>query len=83
MGPLLDPHANTNRDQDTWTAEPMLPAPEDERPAEGQGLTPDAPHNGGRPPPPGGKIHAAVSRCRVIAAEEKSKTKKTTHRQKK
>ena len=34
-------------------AEPWLPAPEDGRPGEGQRLTPDAPHNGGRPPPPG------------------------------
>ena len=32
----------------TW-----LHAPEDERPREGQCLTPDAPHNGGRQPPPG------------------------------
>ena len=34
-------------------AEPWLPAPEDGRPGEGQRLTPDAPHKGGRPPPPG------------------------------
>ena len=33
--------------------EPWLPAPEDGRPGEGQRLTPDAPHNGGRPTPPG------------------------------
>ena len=32
----------------TW-----LHAPEDERPRKGQCLTPDAPHNGGRQPPPG------------------------------
>ena len=32
----------------TW-----LHAPEDERPREGQCLTPGAPHNGGRQPPPG------------------------------
>ena len=32
-------------------AEPWLPAQEDGRPEEGQGLTPDAPHNGGRPLP--------------------------------
>ena len=39
--------------QDTRVAEPRPPAPEDGRPGEGQRLTPDAPHNGGRPPPPG------------------------------
>ena len=38
---------------DTRVAEPQLPAPEDGRPGEGQRLTPDSPHNGGRPPPPG------------------------------
>ena len=35
---------------------PVL-APEDGRLGEGQGLTPDAPHNGGRPPPPGTAPH--------------------------
>ena len=39
--------------RDTRVAEPWLPAPEDGRLGEGQRLTPDAPHNGGRPPPPG------------------------------
>ena len=34
-------------------AEPWLPAPEDGRPGEGQRLTPDAPHNSGRPTSPG------------------------------
>ena len=38
-------------------AEPRLPAPEDVRPGDGQRLTPDAPHNGGRPPPPGTAPH--------------------------
>ena len=52
MGSVLGPHARTNRTRDTWVAEPRLPAPEDGRPGEGQRLTPDAPHNGGRPPPP-------------------------------
>ena len=52
-GPMLGPHARTNRSQDTRAAEPRPPAPEDGRPGEGQRLTPDAPHNGGRPPPPG------------------------------
>ena len=51
--PVLGPHARTDRTRDTRVAEPWLPAPEDGRPGEGQRLTPDAPHNGGRPPPPG------------------------------
>ena len=46
-------HASTDRTLDTRVAEPQLPAPEDGRPGEGQRLTPDAPHNGGRPPPRG------------------------------
>ena len=53
VGPVLGPHARTNRTRDTWVAEPRLPAPEDGRPGEGQRLTPDAPRNGGRQPPPG------------------------------
>ena len=53
MGPVLGPHARTDRTRDTRVAEPRLPAPEDGRPGEGQRLTPDAPHNGGRPPPQG------------------------------
>ena len=53
MGPVLGPHARTDRTRNTRVAEPWLPAPEDGRPGGGQGLTPDAPHNGGRPPPPG------------------------------
>ena len=53
VGPVLGPHARTDRTRDTGVAEPRLPAPEDLRPGEGQRLTPDAPHNGGRPPPPG------------------------------
>ena len=35
----------------------LATAPEDGRPGEGQRLTPDAPHNGGRPPPPGTAPH--------------------------
>ena len=54
---VLDPHARTNRTRDTLVAEPWLPAPEDGRPGEGQRLTPDAPHNDGRPPPPGTAPH--------------------------
>ena len=53
LGPVLGPHACTDRTRETRVAEPWLPAPEDGRPGEGQPLTPDAPHNGGRPPPPG------------------------------
>ena len=53
MGPVLGPHARTDRTRDTREAEPWLPAREDGRPGEGQRLTPGAPHNGGRPPPPG------------------------------
>ena len=54
VGPVQGPHARTNRTRDTRVAEPWLPAPEDRRPGEGQRLTPGAPHNGGRPPPPPG-----------------------------
>ena len=53
MGPVLGPHARTDRTQNTRVAEPWLPAPKKGRPGEGQCLTPDAPHNGGRPPAPG------------------------------
>ena len=53
VGLVLGHHARTNHTRDTRVAEPRPPAPEDRRPGEGQRLTPDAPHNGGRPPPPG------------------------------
>ena len=53
VGPVLSPHARTDRTRDTRDAEPWLPAPEDGRPGEGQRLTPCAPHNGGKHPPPG------------------------------
>ena len=53
MGPVLGPHTRTDRTRDTGVAEPRLLAPEDGRPGEGQRLTPDAPHNSGRPSPPG------------------------------
>ena len=53
VGQVLGPHARTDGTRNTRVAEPWLPAPEDGRPGEGQRLTPDAPHNGGRPPPPG------------------------------
>ena len=51
--PMLGPHARIDRTRDTRVAEPWLHAPEDERPGEGQRLTPGAPHNGGRHPPRG------------------------------
>ena len=57
VGPVLGPHTCTHRTRDTRVAEPRLPAPEDGRPGEGQRLTPDAPHNSGRPPPPGTAPH--------------------------
>ena len=53
VGLVLGAQARTDRNRDTRVAKPWLPAPEDGRPGEGQRLTPDAPHNGGRPPPPG------------------------------
>ena len=53
VGPVLGPHARTDRTRDTRDAEPWLRAPEDGRPGEGQRLTPGAPHNCGRPPPLG------------------------------
>ena len=57
VGPVLGPHARTSRNRDTRVADPQLPAPEDGRPGEGQRLTPNAPHNSGRPPPPGTAPH--------------------------
>ena len=57
VGPVLGPHARTNRTQDTRVAEPRPPAPEGGRLGEGQRLTPDVPHNGGRPPPTGTAPH--------------------------
>ena len=57
MGPMLGPHALIDCTWDTRVAEPRLPAPEDRRLGEGQCLTPDAPHNGGRPAPPGTAPH--------------------------
>ena len=57
VGPVLGPHARTDRTREPRVAEPWLPAPEDGRPGEGQRLTPGAPHNGGRPVPPGTPPH--------------------------
>ena len=56
-GPVLGPHARTDRTRDTRVTEPQPPAPEGGRPGEGQHLTPDAPCNGGRPAPPGTAPH--------------------------
>ena len=53
VGPVLGPHARTDRTRDTQDAEPWLPAPEDRRPGERQRLTTGAPHNGGKHPPRG------------------------------
>ena len=53
VGPVLGPHARTDRTRDTRVAEPWPPAPEDGQPGEGQRLTPDAPHSNGRPVPRG------------------------------
>ena len=53
VGPMLGPHARTDRSRDTGVGEPRLPVPEDGQLGEGQRLTLDALHNGGRPPPPG------------------------------
>ena len=55
--PVLGPHARTDRTGETRVAEPRLPAPEDGQPGEVQRLTPDAPHNGGRPAPLGTAPH--------------------------
>ena len=52
-GPVLGSQAHIDRTRDTRVAEPWLPAPEDERPGEGQRLTQGAPHNGGKHPPRG------------------------------
>ena len=57
MGPVLGPHARTDRTRDTLVAEPPLTAPEGRRLGEGERLTPDAPRNGGRPTPPGAAPH--------------------------
>ena len=56
-GPVLGPHARTNRTRDTRVAKPRLPTPEEGRLEEGHRLTPDAPQNSGRPPPPGTAPH--------------------------
>ena len=51
VGPVPGPHARTDRTRDTRVAGPQPPGPEDGQQGGGQRLTPDAPRNGGRPPP--------------------------------
>ena len=53
VGPVLGPHTHTNRARERRVAEPRLPAPRDRQLGEGERLTPDAPHNAGRPGPAG------------------------------
>ena len=52
MEPVLSPHTRMDRTRNIRAAVPRLPDPEDGQSGEGQRLTPDAPHNGGRPAPP-------------------------------
>ena len=64
VGPVLGPHARTDRTRNTRVAGPRPPAPEDGRQGEGQRLSPDAPRDGGGPtprgqPPPPPPRHAA------------------------
>ena len=67
MEPVPGPHAGTDRVRETQVAEPWRTAQRDGRPGEGQHLTPDTPHNEGRPPPQDGPLppprHAAPSRA--------------------
>ena len=68
-GPVLGSHARIDRTRDTRVAEPWLPAPEAGRPGEGQRLTPGAPHNGERHPPPGTPFrHPHSEQCRPARA---------------
>ena len=73
MGPVPGPHARTDRTRDTRVAEPRLPAPEDGRPGEGQRLTPDAPHNGGRP----ASLGTAPHHCRATQPPQGMQAKGT------
>ena len=62
VGLVLGPQPRADRTQDKRVAEARLPAPEDRQPGEGQRLTSDAPHNGGRPPPRGRPLTAPTAR---------------------
>ena len=53
VGPELGPQARIDRTRDTRVAEPRLPSPEDGPPGEGQRLTPGAPSQRWKAPPPG------------------------------
>ena len=81
VGPVLGPHARTDRTRDTRVAEPWLPAPEDGRPGEGQRLTPGAPRNGGRPPPRGRPPTTPVARSprRACRPEGQCRAPTPTH----
>ena len=52
LGPVLGPHARTDRTRDTRVAEPCLQSQRMGGQGKGQRLTAGAPHNGGRPRPP-------------------------------
>ena len=62
VGQVPGPHTHTNRTRDTQVAEPPLPNPGGGRPRERRRLTPDAPQNGGRPPPWGRPPTTAAAR---------------------
>ena len=81
VGLVLGHHARTDRTWNTQVAEPWLPAPEDGRPGGGQRLTPDAPHNGGMPPPPGTAptTPAARSPHRACRPRGQSRAPTATH----
>ena len=62
VGPVLGACAKSKGARETRVAEPWLPAPRDGRQGEGQRLTPDAPHNGRKPPSPGRPPTTAAAR---------------------
>ena len=53
VGPVLDPPYPHHPCPGHTGNGSWLPAPRDGQPGEGEPLTPEAPHNGGRPTPPG------------------------------
>ena len=71
------PHARADCTRDTRVAEPRLPAPEDGWPGEGQRLTPDAPRNNGKHPPPGTPIRHAYNEQRTNAPTHKPRDIRT------
>ena len=62
--PVLGPHACTDHNRNTRVVVPRLPAAKDKRSGEGHHLTPHAPHNSGRPPPPGTAPHHSTPAAR-------------------